>query len=192
MLEGLLESPTKPNKLLFLRRQNSNRNNQTDVEPFPLFTAVETPFTSVLTTKSNLCCGSKFRLSDSQLGNLSSICSMAVWRIINRSYLKYASNQLTRRSYTQVCIASTSLTHTVKQTTNLSFFDIPNSDICTRPSNIFQNLRFLATSAQVLLILFSTVCLLLCCFCGSDEISQVVALIFSNFVYIYLWLSSSL
>ncbi|XP_010499985.1 PREDICTED: uncharacterized protein LOC104777424 [Camelina sativa] len=74
---------------------------------------------------------------------------MAVWRIINRSFLKYASNQLTRRSYTQVCLASnTSLTHAVKQTTKLSFFDIPNSDICTRPSNIFQNLRFLATSAQ--------------------------------------------
>ncbi|XP_010478869.1 PREDICTED: uncharacterized protein LOC104757780 [Camelina sativa] len=71
---------------------------------------------------------------------------MGVWRIINRSFLKYASNQLTRRSYTQVCLASnTSLTHAVKQ---LSIFDIPNSDICTRPSNIFQNLRFLATSAQ--------------------------------------------
>ncbi|EOA40119.1 hypothetical protein CARUB_v10008821mg [Capsella rubella] len=75
---------------------------------------------------------------------------MAVWRIINRSYLKYASNQLTRRSYTQVCLASSnSLTHAVKQTTSkVSFFDIPNSDICTRPSNVFQNLRFLATSAQ--------------------------------------------
>lgn len=71
---------------------------------------------------------------------------MAIWRIINRSYLKYASNQLTRNYYTQVCLASS--THVVKQTTKLSSFDIPNSDICTRPSNIFQNLRFLATSAQ--------------------------------------------
>ncbi|XP_020868642.1 translation initiation factor IF3-1, mitochondrial isoform X2 [Arabidopsis lyrata subsp. lyrata] len=70
---------------------------------------------------------------------------MAIWRIINRSCLKYASNQLTRNYYTQVCLAST---HVVKQTTKLSSFDIPNSYICTRPSNIFLNLRFLATSAQ--------------------------------------------
>lgn len=95
---------------------------------------------------------------------MSNCSSMALWRIINRSYLKYASNQLTRNYYTQVCLAST---HVVKETTKLSSFDIPNSDICTRPSNIFLNLRFLATSAQVLLkkpLSFLALCVLLCNF----------------------------
>ncbi|VVB03772.1 unnamed protein product [Arabis nemorensis] len=68
---------------------------------------------------------------------------MAVWRVISRSYLKYASNQLSR-SYS----LATSFTHVVKQT-KLSSFDLPNSDICTRPSHIFDNVRLLATSAQV-------------------------------------------
>ncbi|CAN8271314.1 unnamed protein product [Cochlearia groenlandica] len=71
---------------------------------------------------------------------------MAVWRIISRSsYLKYASKQLTRR-YTQACL-STSLTHAAKQT-KLCSFDIPISDITTNPFRIFDNVRFLATSAQ--------------------------------------------
>ncbi|ESQ50822.1 hypothetical protein EUTSA_v10022629mg [Eutrema salsugineum] len=70
---------------------------------------------------------------------------MAFWRMISRSYLKYTSNQLTR-NYSQVCLA-TSLTHAVKQT-KLCSFDIPNSDICRKPSKVFENVRFLATSAQ--------------------------------------------
>ncbi|KAL1219441.1 Translation initiation factor IF3-1 [Cardamine amara subsp. amara] len=73
---------------------------------------------------------------------------MAIWRIIIRSsYLKHASNQLTR-NYSKASLA-TSLTHVVKKT-KLSSFHSPNPNICTRtPSNnIFQNLRFLATSAQ--------------------------------------------
>uniref|UniRef100_A0A1J3DZ41 Translation initiation factor IF-3 n=1 Tax=Noccaea caerulescens TaxID=107243 RepID=A0A1J3DZ41_NOCCA len=71
---------------------------------------------------------------------------MAVWRIISRSYLKYASKQLTR-NYSQVCLA-TSLTNAFKHT-KLSSFDIPHSDICRRPSShLFENVRSLATSAQ--------------------------------------------
>ncbi|CDY31393.1 BnaA07g03280D [Brassica napus] len=70
---------------------------------------------------------------------------MAVWRIITRSYLKYASTQLTR-NYTQSCLA-TSLTHVVKQT-KLSSFDIPHSDISRKPSKLFDNVRLFATSAQ--------------------------------------------
>ncbi|KAJ0254393.1 hypothetical protein HA466_0108890 [Hirschfeldia incana] len=67
---------------------------------------------------------------------------MAVWRIITRSYLKYASTQLTR-NYSQVCLA----TSLVKQT-KLSSFDIPNSDISRRPSKLFETVRLFATSAQ--------------------------------------------
>ncbi|VVA99324.1 unnamed protein product [Arabis nemorensis] len=80
---------------------------------------------------------------------------MAVWRVISRSYL----NQLTR-SYS----LATSLTHVVKQT-KLFSFDIPNSDICTRPSHIFGNARFLATSAQH--------CVLLCCYYGGYFLDPV-------------------
>ncbi|CAA7021971.1 unnamed protein product [Microthlaspi erraticum] len=65
---------------------------------------------------------------------------------LSRSYLKYASKQLTR-NYSQVCLA-TSLSNAVKQT-KLSSFDIPNSYICRRPSShFFENVRSLATSAQ--------------------------------------------
>ncbi|KFK40080.1 hypothetical protein AALP_AA3G327800 [Arabis alpina] len=71
---------------------------------------------------------------------------MAVWRVISRSYIKYASNHFTR-SYSQACL-TTSFTHVVKQT-KLCSFEIPNSDICKRSSQIFDNVRFLATSAQV-------------------------------------------
>ncbi|KAL0702600.1 hypothetical protein Bca4012_058722 [Brassica carinata] len=70
---------------------------------------------------------------------------MAVWRIITRSYLKYASTQLTR-NYSQVCLA-TSLTHAVKQT-KLSSFGIPISDISRKPSKLFDTVRLFATSAQ--------------------------------------------
>ncbi|XP_010530927.1 PREDICTED: uncharacterized protein LOC104807379 [Tarenaya hassleriana] len=68
---------------------------------------------------------------------------MAVWRIINRSYVKYASSRFTM-SYSQASLAS-SINYAAKQT-RICSSDNPNSDICRNPYSVFENVRFLASS----------------------------------------------
>lgn len=163
----------KPNNCFWVWEKEKKIQRKSTVNPSPLgrllpemhppltlrwsllipFSSILKHFCSILRNRASkirsICflCSSKSKYPSSD--------SMAVWRIITQSYLKYASIQLTR-NYSQVCLA-TSLTHVVKQT-KLSSFDIPHSDISRKSSKLFENVRLFATSAQVhSFIFFSTV-----------------------------------